>query len=221
MTLWRLPRELRDLVYDFLLDEVDASTRPHLMAGVCISPAIPSNATLVSRRMRDEIHSSWTKLSKITVVGREELCVHALESLACGQFIWKLARNLKIDMTSPRSVPLIGWSESGGDSTNNLVQMRALQLLSMCLTMPRLENIRMQITTANTRQTLQRVDSCIADNLGLLAQQESVSRTYDRWHQAVRMETRFSWIRTPDVVCNGTLVHLVTERKLAPGVTSL
>lgn len=221
MTLWRLPRELRDLVYDFLLDEVDAFTNRRIMTGVYISPEIPSNVTLVSRRMRDEVHSSWTKLSKITVVGHEELCIRALTLLARRQLIWKLARNIKVDMTSPQSVSLVGWSESGGDGSSHLVQARALRLLSMCLTMPRLETIRMQLTTSNTRQSLKGVEFCIANNFQSLVQQNSVSRTYDRWHRAVRTETKFSWIGNPDLACNGTLIHLATERKLAPGVAPL
>lgn len=217
MTLWRLPRELRDLVYDFLLDEVDAFSCTPVMTGVCISPAIPSSVTLVSRRLRDEVHLSWTKLSKITIIGREEHCVHALSLLARAQFIWKLARNLRVDMTSPQGVSLIGSSESRSDS----VHARASQLLGICLTMPSLESMRLQITTSNTRQSLQGVNVCSARDLGPLAQQESVSRTYDRWHRAVRTETKFSWIRTPDVVCSGTLVHLATEIKLASGLMPL
>lgn len=221
MTLWLLPRELRDLVYDFLLDEVDAFSCTPVMAGLCVSPAIPSSVTLVSRRLRDEVHLSWTKLSKITIIGREEHCVHALSLLARAQFIWKLTRDLRVDMTSPQGVSLIGWSESGSDVSSHHVQARASQLLRMCLTMPRLESMRLQITTSNTRQSLQGVSACIVKDLGPLTQQESISRTYDRWHRAVRTETKFSWIRTPDVVCSGTLVHLATERKLAPGLTPL
>lgn len=184
------------------------------MTGVCISPAIPSSVTLVNRRLRDEVLVSWTKLSKITVIGREEHCVHALSLLARAQLIWKLARNLKVVMTSLQGVPLVGWSESGGDGSSHQVQARALQFLSMCLTMPRLESMRMQITTSTTRNSSQDVNVCTAPDLGPLVQQESVSRTYDRWHKALRTETKFSWIRAPDVVCSGTLVHLAAERKL-------
>lgn len=212
---------MRDLVYDFLLDEVDAFSCTSVMTGVCISPAIPSSVTLVSRRLRDEVHLSWTKLSKITIIGREEHCVHALSLLARAQFIWKLARDLRVDMTSPQGVSPIGWSESRSDGSSHHVQARALQLLRTCLTMPSLESMRLQITTSNTRQNLQGANVCIARDLGPLAQQESMSRTYDRWHRAVRTETKFSWIGTPNVVCSGTLVHLATERKLAPGLTSL
>lgn len=221
MTLWRLPRELRDLVYHFLLDEGDAFSCSPVMTGVRVSPAIPSSVTLVSRRLREEVHFSWTKLSKITIIGREEHCIHSLSLLARAHSIWKLARNVKVDMTCPQGISLVGWSESGGDGSGRLVQARALQLLSMCLTMPRLESMRMQITTSNTGQSLQGVDVCIAKDLGPLVQQTSVSRTYDRWHRAVRTETKFSWIRTPDVVCSGTLVHLATEKKLAHSLTLL
>ena len=212
---------MRDLVYDFLLDEVDAFSCTPVMTGVCISPAIPSSVTLVSRRLRDEVYHSWTKLSRITIIGREEHCVHALSLLAHAKFIWKLARNLRVDMTSPQGVSLIGWSESRSDGSSHRVQARTLQLLRICLTMPSLESMRLQITTSNTRQSLEGVNDCIARDLGPLAQHESMSRTYDRWHRAVRTETKFSWIRTPDVVCSGTLVHLATERKLAPSLTPL
>lgn len=221
MALWQLPREVRDLVYDFLLVEVDASTCTHLTTGICISPAFPSNVTLVSQRMRDEIQYSWAKLSRITIAGREKLCIRALTLLASRQDIWKLARNLDIDMADPHSLFLRGSVETGCEGSNDDVHMRTSQFLSMCLTMPHLENIRMQITTSKTRQSLQGVESCIANTLRSLARQESMSRTYDRWHSAVRTETRFSWIGTPNVVCTGTLVHFATERKLAPGVTLL
>lgn len=221
MALWELPRELRDIIYDFLLAEVDASTCTCLMSGICISPTLPSNVTLVSQRMRDEIHSSWAKLSKITIAGHEELCVRALTLLAGRQVVWKLARNLNIDMTGPNSLFLKGRSETGCEGSNYVVHTRASQLLGMCLTMPHIENIRMQITTSNTKQSSQVVESCITNSLGPLARRESTSRSYDRWHSAVRTETRFSWMGTPNLVCTGTLVHLATERKPAPGVTLL
>ena len=221
MALWQLPREVRDLVYDFLLVEMDTSTCTHLTTGICISPTFPSSITLVSQRMRDEIRYSWAKLSKITIAGREELCIRALTLLASSQDIWKLARNLNIDMADPHSLSLRGRSETGCEGANLDIHTRASQVLSMCLTMPHLENIRVQITTPNTKRSLQGVESCISNSFGSLARQESMSRTYDRWHSAVRTETRFSWTGTPNVVCTGTLVHLATERKLAPGVTLL
>lgn len=219
MTLWRLPRELRDLVYDFLLDEADACTCPGVTTGVRISPAIPSNITLVSRRMRDEVQSSWTKLSKITIVGYEEFCVRVLTSLAHGHFIWKLVRNLRVDITNACSMSLTGWRESGSYGSRDNTQAQAL--LGMCLTMPRLENLQMQVTTSNTGQSSQGLDFCIVKNSGHPVQQESVFRAYDRWHRAVRTETRFSWLGTSDVVCNGTLVHFWKDKKLAPGVPLL
>lgn len=221
MALWQLPREVRDLVYDFLLVEVDTSKCTRLTTGICISPAFPSNVTLVSQRMRDEIQYSWAKLSKITITGREELCIRALTLLASRQDIWKLARNLIIDVADPHTLFLRDRNETGCEGSNHDVHTRASQLLSMCLTMPHLENIRMQITTSNTKQSLQGVGSCIANSLGSLARQEFMSRTYDRWHSAVRTETRFSWTGGPNAVCTGTLVHFETERKLSPGVTLL
>ncbi|KAM0703052.1 hypothetical protein Q7P35_009826 [Cladosporium inversicolor] len=221
MALWQLPREVRDLVYDFLLVEVDASTCIRLTTGICISPAFPSSITLVSQRMRAEIQYSWAKLSKITIAGRGELCIRALTLLASRQDIWKLARNLNIDMADSHSLSLRGRSETGCEGSNLDIYTRASQVLSMCLTMPYLENIRVQITTPNTKQSLQGSESAISNSLGSLARQESMSRTYDRWHSAVRTETRFSWTGIPDVVCTGTLVHLATDRKLAPGVTLL
>lgn len=221
MALWRLPREVRDLVYDFLLVEVDTSTCTGLTTGICISPAFPSSITLVSQRMRAEIQYSWAKLSKITIAGRGELCIRALTLLASRQDIWKLARNLNIDVADPHSLFLRRRSESGCQGSNLDVRTRASQVLSMCMAMPHLENIRMQITTPNTKQSLQGVESCISNSFGSLARQESMSRKYDRWHSAVRTETKFSWTGTPNVVCTGTLVHLATERKLTPGVTLL
>jgi hypothetical protein len=221
MALWQLPREVRDLIYDFLLVEVDASTCTRLTTGICISPEFPSNVTLVSQRLRDEIQCSWAKLSKITIAGREDLCIRALTLLASRQDIWKLARNLIIDMADTHSLFLRGRNKIGCEGSNHDVHTRASQLLSMCLTMPHLEKLRMQITTSNTKQSSQGVESCIANRLGSLARQESMSRTYDRWHSAVRTEMRFSWMGTPNVVCTGTVVHLASERKLAPGVTLL
>lgn len=208
-------------MYDFLLVEMDTSTCTHLTTGICISPTFPSSITLVSQRMRDEIRYSWAKLSKITIAGRGELCIRALTLLASRQDIWKLTRNLDIDVADPHSLFLGRRSETGCEGSNLDVHTRASQLLSTCLTMPHLENIRIQITTPNTKKNLQGVESCISNSFGSLACQESMSRTYDRWHSAVRTETRFSWTGTPNVVCTGTLVHLATERKLTPGVTLL
>lgn len=83
MTLLRIPQELCDLVYDCLLNGVD-STQPRPASTVIhSSPPLPTDVTLVSLGMREDILRWWRPLSRIVIASQADHCLRTLSFKKC------------------------------------------------------------------------------------------------------------------------------------------
>jgi hypothetical protein len=218
MNLLCLPAELRDVVYDYLLDGVTISMDVSSNTCAYVKPAVPKNVMLVNRRMYDEIGARWSELSEITIVGHGQHCIGMLASVVRPHLPYSLTRAVTVNMTSSYDVPFLQQIMSIGVLPSQDIRAQLPQLVGLCRTMPHLEKISLEIKTVSTRRNFQNLELFIENHLHPHIEHQSSCRTFDRWYQAVRTDTEFSWKNGNMMTCHGTLKHLAIERKMLSDV---
>jgi len=220
MNLLCLPAELRHVVYDYLLDGVTISVDVPSNTCAYVRPAVPKNVMLVNRRMYDEIGARWSQSSEITIVGHGQHCVGMLASVVRSHLPYSLTRAVTVNMTSGYDMPFLRQIMSIEVLPSQDIRAQLPQLVGLCRTMPNLEKISLEIKTISTRRNFQNLELSIENHLHPHIEHQSSCRTFDRWYQAARTDTEFSWTNDNMMTCHGTLKHLAIERKTLSDVNA-
>jgi hypothetical protein len=206
--LWHLPQELRDLVYDYLLDDVATLTRISKNACVHVTPAVPVQQMLTSRKMYDELRRRWSDTSEVVVIGHGNQCVATLRSLAKLTMVWTSVRSVKISMTSGFGYMILHGDRLGAVYLKQDTRSQLPELLDSCHEMPQLQSLHVELKTVGVVQDLRDLVASIIQKAEPNFSDIRMSRSVDRWHQAVRMESKFIWSRKDCLRCEGRFVHL-------------
>jgi hypothetical protein len=206
--LWHLPQELRDLIYDYLLDDVATLTRISNNTCIHVKPAIPLQQMLTSRKMYNELRRRWSETSEVVVIGHGNQCVATLRSLAKLAMVWTSVRSVKISMTSGFGYMILHGDRLGTAHLKQDARSQLPELLESCRDMPQLQSLHVELKTVGVVQDLRDLVASIIQKAEPDVLDMRTSRTVDRWHQAVRMESKFVWKTPESLKCHGRFVHL-------------
>lgn len=214
MSLWCLPQELRDLIYDHLRDELDPAQTNPASTVIQIFPKIPADLLLVSQGMRDDVQRWWRSLSRIVIAGRGDQCVHALSSLQRTEPVAMQARAIRVSLAYDCASGASTADIAPNDHLHHHLAVQMEQVHQLCRGMLHLRTIWLQVTTPPTRASPTDMHAHIARSLKATLRVETVSCGYDRWYQAIRTDAHFLWLGRQGMDCSGRLVHLAMSTKV-------
>lgn len=215
MSLLRLPQELRDLIYDHLLDGVDPDQPYPANTFIHVSPRIPTDVMLVSRGMRNDIRRWWRPLSKMVIAGQGDHCVRALSSLKRTESVAMQVKAIRVSLVYDRASGISMDDMAPIHRLHHHLAVQMRQLHQICRSMLHLQTIWLQVTTPHMTAHATDTHAHIARSLGATLQVEPTSPVHDRWHQAARTDSRFVWLRNRGDKCSGRLIHLTTRAKVS------
>jgi len=210
--LWRLPPELRDVIYDYLFE--DATTLVQVSNGsrAYVTPAIPIQQMLTSRMMYNELRQRWSDTCEVVLIGHEVQCVANLETLPNLGIVWNSLRSIKIKITSGLRYVTAREESFGGLYVEDDAWSYLPALLECCHRMPQLESLHMEVTAEGDVPDLRDLVASAVHNAEAKVVGRFMHRTADRWNQAVRIESKFIWTNHCSLECHGTFVHVTNVR---------
>jgi hypothetical protein len=210
--LWHLPLELRDVIYDHLLEDVTTLTQVPDDICAYVTPAIPLQQMLTSRMMYNELRQRWSDTCEVVLIGHEVECVASLKALPNLAIVWNSLRSIKMRITSGLGYVTARGESFGGLYVKDDTWSHLPALLECCHRIPQLESLHMEVTTEGKVRDLRNLVALTVHNTEIKVVGTNMHRSVDRWNQAVRIESKFIWMNHCSLECHATFVHVANIR---------